>query len=85
MSGMFNARVVEDEKMVEDIAKTAMTSKSMMHNSRIVIYDARPYLNAQANRLKKGGYEDIRNYRNSEILFCDIDNIHEVSKVFKKA
>lgn len=87
MSGMFNARVVEDEKMVEDIAKTAMSSKSMshmMHNSRIVIYDARPYLNAQANRLKKGGYEDVRNYRNSEILFCDIDNIHEVSKVFKK-
>ena len=41
-------------------------------------------MNAQANRLKKGGYEDVRNYRNSEIIFCDIDNIHEVSKVFKK-
>jgi hypothetical protein len=48
----------------------------------VVIYDARPKLNAQANRLKGGGFEDIKYYRNSEIFFCDIDNIHEVSKVF---
>lgn len=31
MSGMFNARVVEDEQMVEEIAKTAMSSKAMGH------------------------------------------------------
>jgi hypothetical protein len=84
MNGPFNSRVMEDEKMVEDIAKTSMSSRSIIHNSRIVIYDARPYLNAQANKLKKGGFEDSRFYRNSEINFCDIDNIHKVSEVFKK-
>lgn len=47
-----------------------------------MIYDARPKLNAQANRIKGGGFEDNRNYRNSELIFCDIDNIHEVSKCF---
>lgn len=69
--------------MVEDIAKTAI-SKSMIYNSRIVIYDARPELNAKANKLKGGGYENTKYYRNSEIVFCDIDNIHKVSDVFKK-
>lgn len=49
-----------------------------------MIFDARPKLNAQANRIKGGGFEDQRNYRNSEIIFCDIDNIHEVSKCFNK-
>ena len=55
----------------------------MIHNSRVIIYDARPYYNAQANKIKKGGFEDTRYYRNSEIIFCDIDNIHKVSSVFK--
>ena len=34
--------------------------------------------------MKKGGFEDSRFYRNSEINFCDIDNIHKVSEVHKK-
>ena len=55
----------------------------MIHNSRVTIYDARPYYNAQANKIKKGGFEDTRYYRNSEIIFCDIDNIHKVTSVFK--
>ena len=49
-----------------------------------MIYDARPKLNAQANRIKGGGWEDSKNYRNCNIEFCDIDNIHEVSKCFNK-
>ena len=30
----------------------------MINNSRIMIFDARPKLNAQANRIKGGGFED---------------------------
>ena len=62
-----------------EIGKTSNNSQSLVNNSRIMIFDARPKLNAQANRIKGGGFEDQRNYRNSELIFCDIDNIHEVS------
>ena len=36
------------------------------------------------NTSKNGGFEDLKYYRNCDILFCDIDNIHEVSKCFRK-
>jgi hypothetical protein len=41
-------------------------------------------LNALANRLKNGGFENDKNYRNAKLIFCDIDNIHDVSKSFRK-
>ena len=57
----------------------------MINNSRVIIYDARPKLNAQANKyIKNGGFEDLKYYRNCDIIFCDIENIHEVSKCFRK-
>jgi myotubularin-related protein 6/7/8 len=34
--------------------------------------------------LKSGGFEDSRYYRNTDIIFCDIDNIHEVNKSYSK-
>jgi hypothetical protein len=40
--------------MLTEIAKTNMSSDVQ----RLQIFDARPYLNAQANRLKGGGFED---------------------------
>jgi hypothetical protein len=46
MNGVFNKRSAEDETMVQDIGKTANNSKSIIHNSRVIIYDARPYYNA---------------------------------------
>lgn len=51
-----------------------------------MIYDSRPYKNAQANRLKGGGFEDCSEavYYNCQIKFCDIENIHEVRKGFNK-
>lgn len=81
-----NNRSMEDELMVQEIGKTAKenSNRSIMYNSRVVIYDARPKMNAQANRLKNGGFETNNNYKNSEIIFCDIDNIHAVSKAFEK-
>jgi len=52
-----------------------------------MIYDSRPRLNAEANKLKGGGYEDCgmgKNYSNCELKFCNIANIHDVKAAFDK-
>lgn len=49
------------------------------------IYDARPYLNAFANKIKGEGFENTSNYKNIELFFLDIENIHVVRKSYKKA
>ena len=36
-----------------------------------------------ANRVKGGGFESASVYTNSEFTFCEIDNIHGVSKIFE--
>jgi len=45
MNGLMNHRMVEDEMMLTEIGKA---SKEKIQYSRVVIYDARPKLNAQA-------------------------------------
>ena len=50
----------------------------------IAIYDARPRLSAQANKLKGGGFEDERYYTNCKFTFCGIDNIHAVTKAYDR-
>jgi hypothetical protein len=84
MNGIMNKRSMEDEIMVQEIGKTAQCNRSLVNNSWVMIYDARPYLNAQANKIKNGGFESRRYYRNADIEFCDIDNIHEVTKTYRK-
>ena len=49
-------------------------------NNYLYIYDARPFLNALANRVKGGGYEDEEHYTNAQVIFCDIENIHSARK-----
>lgn len=70
-----------DEALLEAIAKLSPSEQSQ---TRLLIYDARPYLNALVNRVTSGGYENSRDYRDCEIVFCDIDNIHAVSGAFAK-
>jgi len=79
-----NNRSIDDEQMILEIGKTANKKNSMINNSKVMIYDARPYMNAQANKLKHGGFENKKNYKCADLEFCDIDNIHEVTKCFKK-
>ena len=45
-----------------------------------------PKLNAMANKLKGGGYENPNNYPkiNMEVIFCDIPNIHAVRNSYEK-
>lgn len=50
-----------------------------------MIFDARSYINAFANKANKGGFENTKDYYlNCEIQFCDIDNIHGVRDALTK-
>jgi hypothetical protein len=74
MNGIMNYRSMEDEIMITEIGKTN-NSHNLINNSRVIIYDARPKLNAQGNKFKGGGFEDLKNYKNCDLIFCDIDRI----------
>ena len=43
---------------------------------RFYIFDARSVIAAQANRVKKKGVERASNYIATELVHCDIGNIH---------
>lgn len=50
-----------------------------------MIYDARSYLNALANKVMSGGFENTKDYyRDCDLVFCDIDNIHAVRDAITK-
>lgn len=56
-------------------------------NGSVMIFDSRPMWNAEANRLKGGGYEDCgpgKSYPDCQFKFCNIQNIHEVLKAHDK-
>ena len=58
--------------------------------SKLYIYDARPYLNALANRFNGGGFENMKHYSNDpnaldvELFFCSIENIHSARNSLNK-
>jgi hypothetical protein len=59
--------------------------KNLSHETeKLHIYDARPYINAFANKVKGLGYENPDNYKNCELYFCDIENIHAVKTAYNK-
>ena len=49
-------------------------------SKKLYVFDARPLLNAWANKLKGAGYEDTSQYSDisMELTFCGIPNIHAV-------
>lgn len=81
MVGILKSRSIEDELMLSTISKTNLKNP----NDKLIIYDARSYINALANRVNNGGYENTKeHYMNCEIVFCDIDNIHGVRESLSK-
>ena len=50
----------------------------------IYVFDARPKVNAQANTMKGGGYEQDDNYQNMNFSFLDIPNIHVMRESQRK-
>eukprot|EP00117_Sycon_ciliatum_P039260 scpid43474/ scgid29046/ Myotubularin-related protein 2 len=68
----------DDEAYLEEI------SKSNPNSQKLVIMDARPKLNAIANKAMGGGYEDEEHYTHMELLFLDIGNIHVMRESLRK-
>ena len=68
-NGITNNRNAFDEKLLSYIS-------DLSSGKKLIVYDARPYLSAYANKLKGAGFEDENNYVRTEVKFCDINNIH---------
>ncbi|CAI2381707.1 unnamed protein product [Moneuplotes crassus] len=77
--GGITSRSTSDENMLLKIGNTNTIT------NKVVIFDARSKINAMANKLNKGGYENCdKHYTNCKLYFCDIDNIHGVRKAYEK-
>ncbi|XP_067842478.1 myotubularin-related protein 2 [Heptranchias perlo] len=76
--GMSGKRSKDDEKYLQVI----MDSNAQSH--KIFIFDARPSVNAVANKAKGGGYESEDAYQNAELVFLDIHNIHVMRESLRK-
>uniref|UniRef100_A0A8C6GPX2 Myotubularin n=1 Tax=Mus spicilegus TaxID=10103 RepID=A0A8C6GPX2_MUSSI len=76
--GMSGKRNKDDEKYLDVIRETNKQT------SKLMIYDARPSVNAVANKATGGGYESDDAYQNSELSFLDIHNIHVMRESLKK-
>lgn len=68
----------EDEKYIQAVLEANLQCH------KLFIMDARPKINAVANTAKGGGYEDVTNYPNTELLFLDIANIHVMRDSLRK-
>uniref|UniRef100_A0A8B9HDS0 Phosphatidylinositol-3,5-bisphosphate 3-phosphatase MTMR2 n=1 Tax=Astyanax mexicanus TaxID=7994 RepID=A0A8B9HDS0_ASTMX len=78
MSGVSGKRCKEDEKLLQAI----MDANAQSH--KIFIFDARPSVNAAANKMKGGGCESEDAYQNAELVFLDIHNIHVMRESLRK-
>lgn len=63
-----------DERVLAEIARCNVR----FPGNKLVVYDARSWTAAHANRFKGGGLENTKYYTSCEVQFCDIDNIHAV-------
>ncbi|KAG9338928.1 hypothetical protein JZ751_024318 [Albula glossodonta] len=76
--GMSGKRNRDDERYLDIIREANGTT------SKLTIYDARPNVNAVANKATGGGYEGEDAYQNAELVFLDIHNIHVMRESLKK-
>ena len=74
-SGFLGSKNKEDINLINEI-------KNLGNN--FFIYDARPFINAQSNKIKGGGFEDVENYECAKLIFCDIENIHKAREALKQ-
>lgn len=74
-TGFIDKRNTSDELFFDLLSK---------ETEKFHIYDARPYINALANKMKGMGFENSDNYKNCQLIFCDIENIHCVKQAYNK-
>lgn len=77
--GLTNKSSIEDERYIE-----AIRQASFVGNNPLIIVDLRPRVNAEANKMSGGGYEDTSggHYRHCSHRFFPIQNIHVIKKSF---
>ena len=93
--GMQKRQCAEDEALLTAINQAARGSTENIESSELprlnfkgsiaspfVIFDARPKLNATANQAAGKGYELSFAYKNCNVLFMNIDNIHVMRKSY---
>lgn len=76
--GMSGKRNKDDEKYLDLIRETNGQTQ------KLTIFDARPSVNAVANKATGGGYEGEDAYPNAELVFLDIHNIHVMRESLRK-
>lgn len=76
--GVGGKRSADDEQYLNYIMEANAQS------DKLAIMDARPSANAIANKAKGGGYESEEAYKNVEIHFLDIHNIHVMRESLRK-
>ncbi|XP_066570987.1 myotubularin isoform X2 [Amia ocellicauda] len=76
--GMSGKRNKDDERYLDTIRE------ANGQTSKLTIFDARPNVNAVANKATGGGYEGEDAYQNAELVFLDIHNIHVMRESLKK-
>ena len=78
MVGTLGQRSSEDEELIKLLGE-----KINDDNSSLVIYDARSWVAATANMFNGKGTENPKYYKNIDLQFLDIDNIHKVRESYK--
>ncbi|VDD87098.1 unnamed protein product [Enterobius vermicularis] len=76
MVGVTSKKSPDDEKYLR------MIVDANAHAHQLLIFDARPLVNAKVNKAKGGGFED--SYDNCRLFFLDIQNIHVVRESLRK-
>ncbi|KAL3242905.1 hypothetical protein MRX96_020919 [Rhipicephalus microplus] len=75
---------VSGKRSTEDESYLQMIMDANAHSHKLFIMDARPSVNAVANKAKGGGYESDEAYRCTELCFLDIHNIHVMRESLRK-
>jgi len=78
MVGMTFKTCADDKEFVQMI----WAANKNCESRHLKIFDARPNTNAQANRLRGGGYET--SYNNADLIFLNIHSIHAIRTSLKK-
>jgi len=76
--GVTARRSADDERYLQMIVDANAQSP------KLYIMDARPEVNARVNKAKGGGFESDENYRNAELVFLDIQNIHVMRESLRR-
>ncbi|XP_076446766.1 phosphatidylinositol-3,5-bisphosphate 3-phosphatase MTMR2-like [Babylonia areolata] len=78
MVGVAGRRNKDDEHYIQ------MIMEANAQSDKLYIMDARPSVNAVANKARGGGYENELSYQNAELIFLDIHNIHVMRESCRK-